>query len=67
MTDLLAILDRFQTGLTQTAPKIASSLQTGLTRAEIEAQIASLQCTVRRITFSRTQSRIYSNMAELQS
>lgn len=41
MTELLAILDRFHTVLIQTAPKIASRLQTGLTRAEIEAQIAS--------------------------
>jgi hypothetical protein len=35
------ILDRFDTALAQTAPKIASRLQLGLTQAEVEAQIVS--------------------------
>jgi hypothetical protein len=41
MPEPLQILDRFDTVLAQTAPKIASRLQLGLTQAEVEAQIAS--------------------------
>jgi hypothetical protein len=41
MTDLIETLYRFDTVLNQTAPKIASRLQLGLTTAEIEAQITS--------------------------
>jgi hypothetical protein len=41
MTESLEILHQFDTILNQTAPTIASRLQPGLTRAEIEAQIAS--------------------------
>jgi hypothetical protein len=41
MPEPLEILDRFDTVLAQTAPKIASRLQPGLTQAEVEAQIAS--------------------------
>lgn len=44
MPELLEILDRFDTVLTQTAPNIASHLQPGLTRAEIEAKIVSFSC-----------------------
>jgi hypothetical protein len=41
MPEPLEILGNFDTVLAQTAPKIASRLQLGLTQAEIEAQIAS--------------------------
>jgi hypothetical protein len=41
MPELLELFDRFDTVLTPIAPKIASRLQPGLTRAEIETQIAS--------------------------
>jgi hypothetical protein len=41
MPEPLQILDRFDTVLAQTAPKIASRLQLGLTQAEVESQIAS--------------------------
>lgn len=41
MTEPIETLHRFDTALHQTAPKIASRLQPGLTTAEIEAQIAS--------------------------
>lgn len=41
MSEPIEILDRFGTVLTQTAPTIASRLQPGLTRAEIEAQLAT--------------------------
>jgi hypothetical protein len=41
MPKLPELLDRFDPVLTQTAPKIASRLQPGLTRAEIETQLAS--------------------------
>jgi hypothetical protein len=41
MPELLEILDRFDTALSQTAPKIANRLQPGLTHEEIEAQIVS--------------------------
>jgi hypothetical protein len=41
MPESLQILDRFDTVLAQTAPKIISRLQLGLTQAEVESQIAS--------------------------
>jgi hypothetical protein len=41
MPEPLEILDRFGTVLTQTAPKIASRLQSGLTIADIEAKTDS--------------------------
>jgi hypothetical protein len=41
MSDPLEALNRFDTVLAQTASKIASRLQPGLTRAEIEAQVAT--------------------------
>jgi hypothetical protein len=41
MTEALESLARFDTVLTQAAPKISSRLQPGLSHAEIEAQVAS--------------------------
>jgi hypothetical protein len=41
MPETLEILDRFDTVLAQTAPKIAIRLQPGLSKSEVEAQIAS--------------------------
>jgi hypothetical protein len=41
MPEPLEILGNFDTVLAQTAPKISSRLQPGLTQAEVEAQIAS--------------------------
>lgn len=41
MTEVIDTLVRFDTVLSQTAPKIASRLQPGLTAVEIEKQIAS--------------------------
>jgi hypothetical protein len=41
MAETLEMLDRFGTVLTQTSPTIASRLKSGLTRAEIETQLAS--------------------------
>jgi hypothetical protein len=41
MPEILEILNRFDTVLAQTVPNIAIRLQTGLTRMEIEAKIAS--------------------------
>jgi hypothetical protein len=41
MPNPLEILDCFDTVLAQVAPKIASRLQSGLTQAEVETQIAS--------------------------
>ncbi|NJL78532.1 MAG: hypothetical protein HC836_37620 [Richelia sp. RM2_1_2] len=46
MTELLKLLNRFDITLTQIAPTIASRLQSGLTSAEIEAQIASFPWTL---------------------
>jgi hypothetical protein len=42
MTDFLETLHRFDTTLAQTAPKVASRLQPGLTRSEIEAAFTSI-------------------------
>lgn len=41
MTELLKLLNHFDITLTQTAPTIANRLQSGLTPAEIEAQVVS--------------------------
>jgi hypothetical protein len=41
MTELIKAFNRFETMLNQTAPKIVSRLQPGLTRVEIEKQTAS--------------------------
>jgi hypothetical protein len=46
MTELLKLLNRFDITLTQTVPTIANRLQSGLTPAEIEAQVASFTWTL---------------------
>jgi hypothetical protein len=46
MTELLKLLNRFDITLTQTIPTIANRLQSGLTPAEIETQVASFTWTL---------------------
>jgi len=55
MPEPLETLGSFDTVLTQTAPKIASRLQPGLTQAEVEAQIASFSWQFPRDAFALYQ------------